>query len=102
VNFPAPVPDSPEVVVVPLRDIPFGDNFEPGVDPRGRSFFWPVRSFHGEVFGQGEKDPPESEGDYANLVERRVTITPLMHNITNTEALDGLPADARRFRLGGG
>jgi 5'-nucleotidase len=68
-----------EVCVVPMDTIPYGDTFEPRVDPWGREYFW----FKGGL----PQSTAGHETDLSALAKGKVTLTPLDYNLTRQTAL---------------
>jgi 5'-nucleotidase len=78
---------TPEVAVVPMNVIRYGDRFEKRSDPWGRDYYWltggpPQRSTAGPT-------------DLSALAEGKVTVTPLDYDLTRHQ----LVADMRRWRF---
>ena len=69
----------PEVKVVPMGLVRYGEQYEKRVDPRGRSYFWAL------------SDPPpppvEHETDLSALRQGYVTLTPLHFDLTERAAM---------------
>jgi 5'-nucleotidase len=87
-NIPtAALAGTPEVCVVPMNVIRYGDSFEKRFDPWGREYFWL------------KGGPPEAvaghETDLSALAQGKVTLTPLDYNMTRQAAL----ADMQRWQF---
>lgn len=80
---------APEVCVVPMNVIRYGDSFEKRTDPWGRDYYW---------FSGG---PPESapghETDLSALAKGKITLTPLDYDMTRRAALAAM--ESWRFEL---
>jgi 5'-nucleotidase len=74
----------PEVRVVPMGLVRYGEHYEKRLDPRGRSYFWATN----------EPPPPpgEHETDLTALRKGFVTLTPLHFDLTERRALAEMAA----------
>lgn len=91
VNIPtAALRGTPEVRVVPMSIVRYGEAFERRVDPRGRSYFWATN----------DPPPPPSPGesDVTALAAGAVTVTPLHFDLTRRDRLSDLSARAWSVR----
>jgi len=75
---------SPELRVVPMSTVRYGEAFERRVDPRGRPYFWATN----------DPPPPPSpeESDVTSLAAGRVTLTPLDYDLTHRASIAALAA----------
>jgi 5'-nucleotidase len=75
---------TPELRVVPMSVVRYGEAFERRLDPRGRSYYWATN----------EPPPPPSalESDVTALAAGDVTLTPLDYDLTHRTAIDTLAA----------
>jgi 5'-nucleotidase len=75
---------SPELRVVPMSIVRYGESFERRTDPRGRAYWWAAN------------DPPPSahpqESDVTALKSGAVTLTPLDYDLTHRAAIEMLAA----------
>ena len=85
VNIPtAAIRGRPELRVVPMSVVRYGEAFERRTDPRGRAYYWSTN----------EPPPPPSpvESDVTALAAGAVTLTPLDYDLTHRAGLDDLAA----------
>jgi 5'-nucleotidase len=85
VNIPtAAIRGRPELRVVPMSVVRYGEAFERRTDPRGRAYYWATN----------EPPPPPSpvESDVTALAAGAVTLTPLDYDLTHRAGLDELAA----------
>jgi 5'-nucleotidase len=73
---------TPQVRVVPMSVVRYGEAFERRVDPRGRSYYWATN----------DPPPPPSPllSDITALAGGDITITPLDYDLTHRSRLDTL------------
>jgi 5'-nucleotidase len=72
----------PELRVVPMSVVRYGEAFERRSDPRGRSYYWAAN----------DPPPPPSprESDVTALAAGAVTLTPLDYDLTHRAGMDAL------------
>jgi len=72
----------PELRVVPMSTVRYGEAFERRVDPRGRTYYWATN----------DPPPPPSplESDVTALAGGHVTLTPLDYDLTHRSRLAAL------------
>ncbi|MFM7035638.1 MAG: 5'/3'-nucleotidase SurE [Planctomycetia bacterium] len=75
---------TPQVRVVPMSVIRYGEAFERRIDPRGRNYYWATN----------DPPPPPSpfESDVTALASGAVTLTQLDYDLTHRAGLDDLAA----------
>ncbi len=79
-NIPtAALGDRPQVAVVPMNVVPYGDSFEKRIDPWGREYYW--------MTGSPPPRPSGAETDLSALAAGRIALTPLHYNMTQRAAL---------------
>lgn len=89
-NIPtAALTGSPEVRVVPMNVVRYGDSFEKRLDPWGREYYW--------LKGGPAQTNVGHETDLSALAKGHVTLTPLDYNLTRTAVLAEM--EAWRFQL---
>lgn len=75
---------TPELRVVPMSIVRYGESFERRTDPRGRAYWWAAN------------DPPPpaypAESDVTALAAGAVTLTPLDYDLTHRAGLETLAA----------
>jgi 5'-nucleotidase len=70
----------PEVVVCPMNTHGLNDRYERRTSPRGDVYYWSANSgldFHGT----------DDDSDVHRLLERKVTVTPLLYDLTDAADL---------------
>jgi 5'-nucleotidase len=80
-NADPPTPQEPDVVVAPMNTHGLVDHYEKRVSPGGDVYYWSAGdglAFHGS-------DPGT---DVAEMMARKITITPIGYDLTRTSALD--------------
>lgn len=72
----------PQVHVVPMGLVRYGEHYEKRRDPRGRNYFWATN----------EPAPPLgiAESDLTALLSGHITLTPLDFDLTRHDALEGM------------
>ena len=68
-----------EVKVVPMATAPWGEDFQPRIDPRGRPYFW--------ANGLQPDPPPGIATDLSELRAGNITITPLNFDLSDREKI---------------
>jgi len=74
----------PQVAVVPMDVMPYGDGFEKRIDPWGREYFWMTGSPPPRLAG--------TETDLSALAAGMITLTPLHYDMTHRAALGRMQA----------
>lgn len=69
-----------EVKTVPMATIPWGEEFQQQLDPRGRPYFW--------ASGSQPDPPPGITTDLSELRMGNITLTPLNFDMTHREKLN--------------
>ena len=83
VNIPtSALSGAPQLRVVPMSVVRYGEAFERRTDPRGRAYYWATN----------EPPPPPSphDSDVTALAAGAVTLTPLDYDLTHRSAVDTL------------
>lgn len=70
---------TPQVAVVPMNVVPYGDSFEKRIDPWGREYYW--------MTGSPPPRQPGGETDLSALAAGLVALTPLHYDMTQRAAL---------------
>jgi 5'-nucleotidase len=77
-----------EVKFVPMATLPWGEDFQARLDPRGRPYFW--------ANGMQPDPPPGVATDLSELRAGNITVTPLNFDMTDNKLL----AEMRAWSLG--
>ncbi|HMO86684.1 MAG TPA: 5'/3'-nucleotidase SurE, partial [Lacipirellulaceae bacterium] len=87
-NIPLEALERPaEVRVVPMCVAPWGEQFEPRFDPRGRAYYWAT--------GRPPVPPVDEPTDLSELRRGHITLTPLHFDMTRRDKL----VDMRRWQF---
>jgi 5'-nucleotidase len=75
---------TPELRIVPMSTVRYGESFERRTDPRGRAYWWAAND---------PPPPPQPlESDVTALAAGAVTLTPLNYDLTHRAGIDTLAA----------